>query len=167
VTIFNIEISGDREARLRLEQFPDGAYARMVAAMEGIEARLEAAVLAAEPARTGALRSITGGQVYHDNPDRIAAVVGVRAQSAEDAKKAGVLEYGSRGTAISVGAHQARLGHFWSRAVSPIMVTVGQHSRVPNIVAQRFLRGPIDAIRADAIAELQAALDQSVKDAET
>lgn len=165
MTAFSIQITGDRETRIRLEQFPDGVYDRLVIAMEGIEQRLEVAVLAAEPKRTGALRAITAGRVYHDNPNRVAAVVGIRADNAEDAKKAAALEYGSRGTSIDVAAHQASLAHIWSRAVSPLTVNVGPHSRVPNITAQRFLRGPMDMTRAQAFADLQGAVDGAVEDA--
>ncbi len=164
MTSFSIEISGDREATLRFEQFPDRAYDRLVQAMQGIEQRLETAVLAAVPNRTGALRSIVAGRVFHDNPNRIAAVVGVRADTGDAAKKAAALEYGSRGTPIAVAAHEASLSHFWSRAVAARMVEVGPHSRTPHITAQRFLRGPMDAIRAEAFAELQAALDSAVEE---
>lgn len=165
MTTFSIEITGDREARLRLDAFPDNVYDRMVVAMQGIEQRLEAAIIAAEPSRTGALRAITGGTVYHDNPNRIAAVVGVRADNANDAKKAGALEYGSRGNSVAMAAHQAKLDHLWSRAIAPITVSVGPHSRVPNITAQRFLRGPIDAMRNQAFADLRAALDAATEEA--
>lgn len=164
MTTFSIEISGDRQATLRLASFPDAAYARLVSAMERIEARLEMAVLAAEPNRTGALRALTGGQVYHDNPNRVAVRVGVRAETQAEAEKAAALEYGSRGTAVSIAAHKASLDHFWARAVSPIVVQVGPYSRTPAITARRFLRGPIDMIRTEAFAEMRAALDAAATD---
>ena len=108
------------------------------------------------------MRALTGGRVY-DHGARIAAVVGVRTDNASDARKAASLEYGSH-RALVVKAHQAKLSHFWSRAVSPIMVDVAAHGRTPNIQEQRFLRNPIEAMRAEAIAEMRAALDATVKD---
>jgi hypothetical protein len=163
MTTIGIELTGERAAILRFEQFPKFAHDRLFAALQNIEQRLEAAVLAAEPEKTGQLKSITGGRVYdHDN--RIAAVVGVRTQDGNIARKAGALEYGSRHESLMVRAHTAKLSHLWGRAISPISVEVGAHSRTPNIDAFRFLRGPLDAIRSTAIAELQAALDAATKD---
>jgi hypothetical protein len=160
---FGLEITGDRTATLRFEQFPQQAHDRLLTALQAIEARLEAAVLAQAPDKTGALRSLIGGRVY-DHDTRIAAVVGVRTTAAAQARKASALEYGSHAP-IAVRAHTAKLAHFWSRMVNPIMVDVRAHGRTPNIVAKKFLRGPIEAIRGQALAELQAALDAAVEGA--
>ena len=159
---FGIELVGVQRAILRFDRFPEAAHDRLLATLKSIEQRLEAAVLAAEPNVTGAMRALTGGRVY-DHGARIAAVVGVRTDNASDARKAASLEYGSH-RALVVKAHQAKLSHFWSRAVSPIMVDVAAHGRTPNIQEQRFLRNPIEAMRAEAIAEMRAALGAAVKD---
>lgn len=164
MTQFALEISGDRSAALRFEQFPAFAHDRLLGALQSIEQRLEAAVLASEPTRSGALRGLTGGRVY-DHGNRIAAVVGVRAQTADEARKAAALEYGSRKQAITVRAHEARLAHIWKRAIAEINVSVPSYERTPDIAAVRFLRSPIQAIRDEALAELRAALDQAVEDA--
>ena len=161
---FGIDIIGDKRAVLRFERFPDAAHDRLLATLQSLEKRLEQAVLAAEPEKSGELKSLTGGRVY-DHGDRIAAVVGVRVTNANQARKAAALEYGSRGTSITVSAHTAKLAHLWSRAISPISVNVPSFNRTPTITAKRFLRGPIQALHATALAEMRAALDAAVEDA--
>jgi hypothetical protein len=160
---FGIELVNDQRVNLRFDRFPEAVHDRLLATLKSLEARLEAAVLAAEPSATGRMRSLSGGRVY-DHGNRIAAVVGVRTDNESDARKAAALEYGSH-RALQVRAHEAKLAHFWNRAVNPIMVEVRAHSRTPNIQQQRFLRDPIQAMRADAIAEMRAALDGAVGDA--
>jgi hypothetical protein len=157
-----IRLTNERAATLRFDQFPQFAHDRLLAAMQEIEQRLEAAIIAQEPTKTGALRSWTGGRVY-DHGNRIAAVVGVRAPSADAAKKAAALEYGSH-KALTVRAHTARLAHFWSRAVPEIMVVHPAYSRTPNVDDKRFLRDPAEMVRGDAMGLLQAAVDQAAED---
>lgn len=161
-----IEVQGDRQVALRFAQFPDFAHDRLYAALQSIEQRLEAAVKAAEPVRTGKLHRETGGRVY-DHGDRLAAVVGVRVaggESAIEAGKAAALEYGAH-RAFQVRAHAASLGHLWSRAIAPIAVEVRAHTRRPNIEERRYLRGPLDAIRGDALRELRDAVGDAVAEA--
>lgn len=161
-----LELTGDREVTLRFETFPQAVHARLLAAMQQIEQRLQAAVIAAQPSRSGALRSMTGGRVY-DHGNRIAAVVGVRANTPNEAKKAAALEYGSRGMAVTVRTHTASLDHLWARAIAPIRVTVPDHHRVPNIRAQRFLRGPLDAMAPSILQDLAQAVDDAATGAPT
>ena len=158
---FGLEIKGDQSAVLRFDKFPDAAHDRLLEALRGIEARLEAAVIAAEPTLTGALKNETGGAVY-DHGNRIAAVVGVRARG-NDAAKAGALEWGAHRGFI-VKAHQMSLGHFWSRLVDKRMVSVPDYNRIPNVAERRFLRDPIAAMGDEALAEMRAALGEAVKD---
>ena len=158
-----VDLTGDTRAVLRFEKFPAALHDRLFATLQSLEKRLEAAVLAAEPERSGELKSLTGGRVY-DHGDRIAAVVGVRTRNANDARKAAALEYGSRGTAVHEKAHTMRLNHLWSRAISEITVNVPTYDRVPSIAARLFLRGPIKAMHETAIAEMRTALDTAVQD---
>nr|WP_294549967.1 hypothetical protein [uncultured Rhodopila sp.] len=156
-------MSGDRKAILRFEEFPKAAHDRLFEALTDIEQQLEAAVIASEPTKSGALRSLTGGRVY-DHANRIAAVVGVRVQTGNEARKAAALEYGSRGVAITVEAHFMTLDHIWRRAISPIAVDLPEYMRRPMITPHAFLKGPIDAVRGIAIAQMQAAIDQATQE---
>jgi len=153
---FGIKLDGDQKVVLRFENFPQAVHDRLLETMRGLETRLETAVIAAEPSLSGQLRALTGGRVY-DHGDRIAAVVGVRTQTADEAKKAAALEYGSN-KSVAVRAHTATLAHLWSRAIAPIMVQVSASSRLSNIDPRRFLRDPINAMRASAIDEMRQAL---------
>lgn len=164
MAIFGIELAEDRRVTLRFEKFPGFAHDRLLAALQRIEQRLHAAVLAETPVRTGALKAQIGSHTY-DHGARIAAVVGVRDKTARGAKKATALEYGAKKPMI-VKAHEAKLSHVYGRLISPIMVTIPAHQRTPNITARRFLRGPVQAIRSSALAELQAAMEQATRDAE-
>lgn len=163
---FAIEITGDRSTTLRFENFPKQMHARILVTMQEIETRLEAAVVASEPrGATGQLQAMTGGRVY-DHGDRIAAVVGVRVPggASEAAKKAMALEYGSS-TPMSLRAHVARLSHLWRLSIPEITVLVPSHSRTPNILAKRFLRDPIEAMRSEALTELRLAVDTAATEA--
>ena len=159
-----IELVDDRLATLRFEQFPQFAHARLLVALNNIEQRLEGAVRVAQPVRSGKLQSQTGGRVY-DHGNRIAAVVGVRAPDANDARKAAALEYGSS-KALMIRAHSMKLTHLWGRAISPITIRTNPHQRIPNLPALRFLRGPLEAMRSTALAEMQAAVEAAVQDAD-
>lgn len=158
-----MRFDGELKVARRFVEFPDFAREHLVEALKLVEARLEAAILADEPDRTGALRSLTRGAVF-DDKDRIAAKVAVVTDDPNLIRKAAALEYGSRGIAVSLQAHKARLGHFWSRHVTERMVEVEAHSRVPTIAAQRFLRDPVAAVREEALVEMQAAVTAAAEE---
>jgi hypothetical protein len=164
----SMEVSGVRRAGLRFEKFPAAAHDRLLATLWSLEKRLEAAVLAAEPEKSGDLKTLTGGRVY-DHGDRIAAVVGVNVKASSNpsfnARKAATLEYGNRGIAIAVKAHTAKLDHLWSRAFSRISDHALFYMRTPTITGRRFLRGPIEALHATALTEMKAALAAAAADA--
>jgi len=154
---FGIDLKdSDRRVTLFFEQFPQAAHDRLLAVMQELQIRLAADVIAREPVQTGRLRSQSGGRVY-DHDTRIAAVVGVRAETAQDARKAAALEYGSH-RSIMVRAHEARLTHLFGRAISPMMVTVPEHSRTTNIDPRRFLRDAIAGMHSEAIEALRQAV---------
>jgi len=154
---FGIDLKGtDSRITLRFEQFPAAFHDRLLAVMQELEIRLEADAKAREPVQTGRLRSQTGGRVY-DHDTRIAAVVGVRAETGEDARKAAALEYGSH-RSIMVRAHEARLTHLFGRAISPMMVTVPEHSRMTNLDPRRFLRDAIAGMHSEAIEAMRQAV---------
>lgn len=154
----------DRRILARLDGLHDVVRERLIGAMTRIESRLEAGVRAAAPQKTGALRSQVSGRVYQDNPNRVAAYVGVYTRSGDASRKAAALEYGSRGVAVPVQAHQARLAHVFGRAIAPMTVTRKGHTRKPNIQPKHYLRGTFQAQRGSIVAELQAALDRAIRE---
>lgn len=155
---FGMDLQGsDQKVVLRFDKFPADMHERLLATLTQLEHRLEAMVIAREPSLTGALQAMTGGRVY-DHGDRMAAVVGVRAPDAGDARKAAALEFGSH-RKITVRAHEARLAHLFGRAISPMIVMVETHGRMTNLDPRRFLRNSIGEIHGEAIAALREAVD--------
>lgn len=154
----------DNRLVARVDGLHDAVRQRVVVAMTRIEARLEAGVRAAAPSKTGALRSQVGGRVYQDNPNRVAAYVGVYSRDAGASRKAAALEYGSRGLSVPIQAHEAKLAHIFGRAIAPIQVTRQAHTRIPAVKPHNFLRGTFTAQRSAILAELQAALDRAIRE---
>lgn len=153
-----------RKVQLNLDEFPVEVQMRMVSSITSLTSRLQARVTAAEPDRSGKLRSQTHSRVYHD-ANKIAGRVFVLAESdprtrrgSLDAGKAAALEYGAHG-AVKVKAHPARLDHIYSRTIPPIVVEVDPFTRRANIAEHRFLRGPLAEMSEDALSQLRQALD--------
>lgn len=161
---FGLAISGDRETILRFDRFPQAAHDRLLQALRSIEERLLGMVLAAEPSKGSTLRGQTGGSVY-DHGDRIAAVVGPNVPKGDSvaAGKAAALEWGAR-KAFEVRAHQMGLDHVFNRLMQKRPVSVPAYTRTPNIPEFRYLRGPAEALRDEALAQMRAALDAAAND---
>ena len=136
---------------------PKQLHDRLLARLRIITSTLEGKIKAEEPNRTGKLRSETTSAVYDDWPKKVSGRVFVDGEYA----KAGALEYGAHGHA-KVGEHAARLDHVWGKKLgSPTVVMVSAHSRQMNIMARKFLRGPLADFGADAIAQLREEVEQT------
>ena len=155
MTEIAIEITGDRKVGLKFERFPQEAHDALLARITGLTADLKDRVIAAEPERTGRLKSETRSAV-EDRPNRITGRVFIGAEFA----KAAALEYGAHGT-TTVKAHPARLGHVFARLIEPMTVIVAQHDRRVNIAEQRFLRGALAEIAPVAIEQMKEALAEA------
>jgi hypothetical protein len=158
---FSIELSGERRAGLLFEQFPERARAALKERMTAIADQLYARVIAAEPQRTGKLRSQTA-RFVDDRPEFVRARVRVVVPKGDKAAggKAAALEYGAHAS-VKVKSHSAQLNHLWALFVAPREVMVAAHERRVNIAERRFLRGSIGSLRGQVIAELRAALDEA------
>lgn len=150
------EIATERSADLRFEEFPRRAHAVLKERIEDLTSQLHSMVASAAPRRTGRLAASIESRVV-DYPDRITGYV----KPSSDFAKAAALEYGSHRT-VQVKAHRERLDHVYARPLaSSINVTVSAHARRTNVAEHRYLRGPLDAIRPLAIAELRQALAEA------
>jgi hypothetical protein len=156
---FGIELKGDREVGLRLEEFPERARAAIARRMDGLTQALLARVQGAEPERTGALRGETVATVRNTRRG-VVGTVRVAGNSEADYGKAGALEYGSKGS-VAVAAHAQQLGHVFGRLVAPIEVLVAAYTRRPNIAPREYLRGPLDEMHDEIVAELEEALAEA------
>jgi hypothetical protein len=152
--------ANDRRMTLHFEELPNSLRNHLRARIVGLSANLLAQVHAAEPRRTGKLRSLThaflterknsirGGVTIDgtsENPHNIAAAA---------------LEYGVHRT-VSVKAHTARLSEVFGRSITPETVAIRTHARRVNLAARRFLRGPASALLPRARAELEAAVAEA------
>jgi hypothetical protein len=161
MAVFTFNVVGEREAGLRFEEFPKKAYTNLDERITALTSELYARVVSAAPKRTGKLRdSIT--MKIEKSPDRITGRVSVDA----DFAKAGALEFGSH-RMIEVRAHSEALGRATSAALAgPNARMVEAYNRTTNIIAERFLRGPLGAMQGDINSQLRAAVDAAVAETE-
>jgi len=147
-------VSGERDFAARLDQMPARVRERLVTVITSLTARLLAAVQQNEPQRTGALRSETQMRVDVTD-DVVRGRVFVAAPSAREHAKAAALEYGAHGM-VAVRAYQ-RQGHTpFGMAAAQV---VAAYRRQANIVADRFERTALDAMRGTIKAEITEALE--------
>lgn len=151
-----ISIVGFNRIAQRFDEFPQHAHDKLLAKIRELTAKLESKVQAAVPVDKGKLQGEVQAFV-DDKKDNIAGKVKVVAPNGADHAKAAALEYGAHAP-TKVKAHQARLGHFWGRAVAPRTVMVAAASRTPNIQAHDYLRGPLASMESEVTTGLAQAL---------
>lgn len=160
-----IEVSGERQAALRFEEFPNELHAELLAEIESLTAELYGRVEAQIPSKSGRLRAQADMRIF-DDPERISGVVSIHGERSNDYAKAAALEYGAFNR-HGVAQHRMWLDHFWSLKLSrPIRVLVGAYSRTANISEHRFLRGPLEQLRGEAIDRLNSVVEQATDKAE-
>ena len=160
MTEIRINVTGDRQVGLRFEEFPDALYADLHKEIDALSAELFARVEAATPSLTGQLRSQERVRVFADKT-RITGYVDIAGSGPQDYRKAGALEYGSRGKPVAVSAHTMQLDHYWSiQLATPELVMVQAFSRTPDITAAAFERGPLGDMQPEIIARLNAVVER-------
>lgn len=157
--MINIELINDTKAGLRFENFPVAAHDALLERITALTRQLESAVMSAAPVATGKLASEIRSFV-DDNTTKIAGKVKVLSSGKGDHGKIAALEYGATGR-FQVAAHQRVVTQIFGRAVSPTLQMVDAYSRGANIVEHAFLRGPLAAIRAEAVAQMRAAIAEA------
>lgn len=154
----NVELRNDRNVGLRFDQLEKKSHEHLLVAITDITNRMEAAVRAAAPIKTGKLKATILASVI-DKEKRITGRVFISA----DFAKAGALEFGGKGKAFTVKEHQSKLDHIFNNKLSgPISVRIGAHSRTLNMKARRFIRGPAKVLQDSAINEMREAIGQAV-----
>ena len=156
-----IGLTGDRQAGLRFEEFPDVLYEDLRKAIESLTNELFARVQAATPELTGDLRAHERVRIFTDE-NRITGYVDIGGTSVAELKKAAAVEYGAHKT-TSVKSHSMKLDHFWNTALSgPIDVIVSAYDRTPNVAERAFERGPLAEMRGEINERLAAVVEQAV-----
>jgi hypothetical protein len=154
-----IDSSSITRLSLHFDQLPDNLKAKLKTAITQVTHELLARVKAAEPVRTGRMRSRTHAYV-DERPNfvrgRVRIIATGHAQSL--AAAFGALEYGGPGARragkkVPVRAYSRGSGR------------VGAYERrQPHIQARRFLRGPAAAMRPAIKARLEAAIGQAINE---
>lgn len=163
----HIDVAGDRQAGLRFEEFPDALYDDLKAEIDALSNELFGRVQAATPDKTGDLRSKERYRLFTDE-SRITGYVSVAAADQNEIRKAGALEYGSKGKKTPVASHAMKLDHHWShKLAAPQSVIVAAYERLPNIAERNFLRGPLNAMRPEIVRRLNELVSRAVQAANT
>jgi hypothetical protein len=142
----------DTKVKLMLDQFPAKLQANIVRRLEPVMAEAQAKVRAGEPHRTGRLQAETKRFVdEHENWVR---------------GRVRILGPGGRGhnvaaAALEYGSHKSIPVKGYRRGGTP----VAAYRRRTNIAEQRFLRNAAEVMRPKASAELQAAIADTIADA--
>ena len=152
-----LSVIGERRNAERFDQFPEFARAALADRISKITAGLDAAVLAAVPVRTGRLQGEVESGV-ENTANRVRGWVSLAGGS--DFAKAAALEYGSH-RGINVDAYRRTVTSVFGRAVAPTQQIIAAYTRVTDLVAERFLRDPLDAISADAFAQMRGAIEEA------
>jgi hypothetical protein len=148
---FTVTVS-DTALRLHFAKLPLNLRTNLQKTIQALTTELLGRVRAAEPVRTGLLRSQTRSYVdVTENYVRGRVRILATGHASRTGAAFGALEYGAH-AAILVKAYQRRGG------------LVREYARVVNIAEQRFLRNSLDAMRAKATAELEAAVAKTVEE---
>jgi hypothetical protein len=149
---YSIDVD-EHAIRLHFERLPIALRAKLRTTITELTNQLLNQVRAREPVRTGLLRASTRSYV-DDFPDHVRGRVRIaptgRAQ--RTAAAFGALEYGVHGT-------------YEVRAYRRGQSMVSAYQRTINIAARRFLRDPLGAIKERAEAEIEAAVEKSIAEA--
>jgi hypothetical protein len=155
-----VTVTGDKQVAIRFDQFPVKLHDKLLAIIRSLTTGLAAKIKAAEPQRSGKLRSETTSAVYDDAGRKISGRVFVSG----DYKKAGALEYGAHGRA-KISGHSARLDHvFGNHLNAPLTVAVAGFTRQMNIASRKFLRGPLAASASSIDEALQTVVNEAIEE---
>jgi hypothetical protein len=159
---FDAVITGDRRVVARFGEWPKDLHDLLLARIRALTSELEARVRALAPSRTEKLKDEIVSRIF-DDPQKIKGLVTLEGglPGAEYAKAA-ALEYGAH-RAARVRKYRRTITEAFGRSISPTDIDVSAYSRIANIEARVYLRGGLADVEADAVSQLQAAIDQSTK----
>lgn len=161
---FTIEVN-DQRLTLHLAALPTALKTALRGRIAALSQTLLAQVRAAEPHRTGRLRSQTHAFIRERANSIRGGVTIDGTNAAPHNVAAAALEYGVHRT-VRVRTHRARLTQVFGHAVAPQVVSITAHPRRVNLAERRFLRGPAGAIRQRAIADIQQAVTEAIATSE-
>ena len=160
-----ITTKGERElAAQRFESLPArSARTRLVERIDQLTAQLYARVRAATPHKTGKLKGEESERVFGDQQTRVAGYVSVYANDGaqNEYAKAATLEYGTDKPRRSFQKRTGLAAGLFGRRRQ----IMGKLSRPVHLDPRRYLRDSIAAMQSQVASELQAVIDETVRDA--
>ena len=159
---FDAVITGDRRVVARFGEWPKEFHDLLLARIRALTSELEARVRALAPSRTDKLKSEIISRVF-DDPQKIKGLVTLDGGlPGVEYAKAAALEYGAH-RLTRVRKYRRTISEAFGRTISPTDADVRAYSRIANIDERMFLRGGLADVEGNAVAELQAVIDQSSK----
>lgn len=152
-------VQGERDVSLRFQRVTPTVKRRLRGAMEEVLPQLAARQRARAPrGQSGKLASQVGHVFIDEGDDYIRGRVTVVADTGWQYGKAGALEYGAPGRRgrFTVKEHKRR-----GRGIG-METLVDRYQRTQRLVAQRFIRGPFDAMRGEIEGKLRDAVNVAV-----
>jgi hypothetical protein len=160
-----IDVTGDRLVGLRFDEFPTDLHDALLEQIEGLTSELLGRVRARIPRKTGDLSGKLRQRVF-DDEHKITGRVDIFSDDPQDHRKAGALEYGSKGRPVKVKGHSMKLDHFWKdKLAAPITVLTKAYNRVPTIAEHAFERGALAAMQPTVLSTLNAVVERAVQKA--
>lgn len=145
---------GERELSDRFESFPAFAQQKLTERIGALTEQLWEGVESAAPHRTGRLASEIASRLY-SQPQRIAGYVSVYAPGGPgEYPKAGALEYGWWAAPHPSGVMRRLLGS--NRRAK------ARTAGATHVAARLYLRGPLAAMRPEAVAALDEAMAEAI-----
>ena len=155
---FKIDVKGDRALLARLDGLPDEIQAKLRPVIASLTTRLLESVRAAEPTRTGTLRSVTRARVV-SGEDYIRGKVTVGPVPGRGNTRAtgrGWQPHNVAAAALEYGVHSTFAVHLRGRRMTT-------YTRRVSISARRFLRDPFARMKPLAEAAIARALAEKLK----
>lgn len=160
---FNAIVTGDRAISARFAEWPKDIHDSLLARIKKLTAEIYDRVVALAPERTGELRKEIISEVF-DDPEYIKGHVTLERGLKQAAYiKAGALEYGVH-KRVPMDAHRRTITEAFGRAISPTRILVSKHGRDVDLEERMYLRGGFAGMEAEVVAELTAAINETVKD---
>lgn len=147
---FKIDVKGDRALLARLDGLPDEVQAKLRPVIGALTTRLLESVRAAEPTRTGTLRSVTRASVV-SGKDYIRGRIRI---SARPGSKNGA--HNVAAAALEYGVHSAFTVRLRGRRMTI-------YTRRVSISARRFLRDPFARMKPIAEAAIARVLSEKLE----
>lgn len=153
----NAVFEADRAVYARLDAWDKKLVADVDAAIVRLTKELEALVRSSAPVghgnHGGKLRSSIHSTIKRSE-EHIAGIV------TSPVSYLPVIEFGLH-KSLSIGAHERKLDHAWSRDIDPVTVFVDPYVRQANVEGSLFMQRALESMGPEIVSELRQAIDMA------